>query len=460
MRTIALLLAGLLVGPAAAPAQPASLEARLLSVKGPIGPAVSDFIERGIERAAAEGSPVVILELDTPGGLDTSMRVIIKAIIAARLPVVTYVAPGGARAASAGTFILLASHVAAMAPATNVGAATPIPIGPGMLPGGEPGKERDTKPEDRSDDEPAPASPAQAMERKILNDAVAYIRGLARLRGRNAEWAEQAVRTGASLTAEDALEQGVIEILAEDREELVAKLDGRTVKVHGASLTLETRDWVIVAVVPDWRSELLAVLTNPNVAYLLMLLGIYGLLFEAYNPGAIIPGIVGAISLVLALYAFHVLPVNYAGLALILVGVGLIVAELLTPSFGALGAGGVVAFVAGSVILMDTDVEGYAVSMPLVITMGLAATALFCATAFLAARQRKRPVVTGREEMVGATAEALESFSADGTVFAHGEVWSARTRTPVAKGERVKIKNLDGLILEVEPTGEQEGAST
>ena len=430
-------------------------DAMLLEVRGPIGPAISDFIERSIEKAGDQGSRVLILHLDTPGGLDTSMRAIIKAILSSPVPVVSYVAPSGSRAASAGTFILYASHIAAMAPATNLGAATPVSIGPGRMPGDNQRKRPAENDDAAEDGEQAPASPASTMERKVVNDAVAYIRGLAKLRGRNVDWAEQAVRTGASLTAEDALAQNVIDLMATNIEDLLGKLDGRKVKVGEAELTLDTEGWNVVTVQPDWRTELLAVITNPNVAYMLMMLGIYGLLFELYSPGAVVPGVVGAISLLLALYAFHVLPVNYAGVALILVGIGLMVTELVTPTFGAVGVGGVVAFVLGSIILFDTDVEGFTVSMPLVATVGLVAAGLFSATILLAVRQRTRPVVTGREEMIGAVAEALEPFSETGPVRAHGEVWSAQSTQPVTAGQSVRIKDVHGLTLEVEPLREE-----
>ena len=446
----------LLAGPHAVGQDTGQADALLLEVDGAIGPAVSDYIERGIQRAAADGNQAVILRVDTPGGLDTSMRVIIKSILASPVPVIVYVAPGGARAASAGTYILYASHYAAMAPATNLGAATPVPIGPGMTPPGDdkasPGQK---DPEESGDGDKEPVSPQKAMGRKVVNDAVAYIRSLAELRGRNAEWAEEAVRMGASLSAEEALAKNVIDAMAEDVDDLLAKLDGRKIKIRDTELTLDTGDWTVEILEPDWRSQLLAVLTNPNVAYILMLLGIYGLIFELYSPGALIPGIVGAISLVLALYAFHVLPVNYAGLALILIGVVLIVTELFLPSFGVIGIGGVAAFIIGSIILMDTDIEGYGVSMPLVITVGVVAAALFTVTVLLAVRQRKRPIVSGREEMIGARAEALESFSETGQVRAHGEIWSARARQPVALGQSVRIMNIDGLILEVEPLREE-----
>jgi len=442
----------LLAGPHAVGQDTGQADALLLEIDGAIGPAVSDYIERGIERAVADGNQAVILRVDTPGGLDTSMRVIIKSILASPVPVIVYVAPSGARAASAGTYILYASHYAAMAPATNLGAATPVPIGPGMTPPGDdkarPGQ-KDS--EETGDGDKEPVSPQKAMGRKVVNDAVAYIRSLAELRGRNAEWAEEAVRMGASLSAEEALAKNVIDAMAEDVDDLLAKLDGRKIKIRDTELTLDTGDWTVETLEPDWRNQLLAVLTNPNVAYILMLLGIYGLILELYNPGALIPGIVGAISLVLALYAFHVLPVNYAGVALILIGVALIVAELFLPSFGAIGIGGVAAFIIGSIILMDTDIEGYRVSMPLVITVGVAAAALFTTTVLLAVRQRKRPIVSGREEMIGAKAEALESFSETGQVRAHGEIWSARARQPVALGQSLRIIDIDGLILEVEP---------
>ncbi len=427
----------------------------MLEVKGPIGPAISDFIERNIEKAAEEGSEAVILMMDTPGGLDTSMRDIIRAMLSAPIPVVVYVAPSGARAASAGTYILYASHVAVMAPATNLGAATPIPIGPGAMPGEDKKKESGKDKDDENKESEAQGSPQGAMQRKIVNDAVAYIRSLADLRGRNADWAEKAVRSGESLTAEAALEQNVIDFMADDVDALLAKLNGRKVKVQSGELIIDSKDWKVVTVEPDWRTQFLAVITNPNVAYLLMLLGVYGLLFELYSPGAIIPGLVGAISLLLALYAFQVLPVNYAGAALILLGIALMVTELVTPTFGAVGVAGVIAFIVGSIILFDTDVEGFQVSMPLVVTIGAAAGVLFSATIMIALRQRRRPVVSGQEEMVGGLAEALETFDESGKVRTHGEIWFARTQQPVKAGQKLRITNVQGLTLEVEPVEEE-----
>jgi membrane-bound serine protease (ClpP class) len=458
MRNLTLLLFALVLAiPQAVGQEVPPADALMLRIDGPIGPAVSDYVERGIERARTDGNRAIILQMDTPGGLDTSMRVIIKSILASPVPVIAYVAPSGARAASAGTYILYASHYAAMAPATNLGAATPVPIGPGMTPpGGERQKPAEKDSGNAGEDDEEPVSPQRAMGRKVVNDAVAYIRGLAELRGRNADWAEEAVRKGASLSAEEALAKNVIDAIAKDVDDLLATLDGRTITIRDAELTLDTDDWTIETVAPDWRSQFLAIITNPNVAYILMLLGIYGLFFELYNPGSLVPGIVGAISLVLALYAFHVLPVNYAGVALILIGIALIVTELFLPSFGAIGIGGVVAFIIGSIILMDTDVEGYTVSMALVVPVAVVAAALFSATVLLAVRQRTRPVVSGREEMIGATAEALEAFSQNGQVRTHGEIWSAHADEAIAKGQELRIKSIDGLILEVEPIRKEE----
>ncbi|MDX1528044.1 MAG: nodulation protein NfeD [Gammaproteobacteria bacterium] len=461
MRYVAIILLGLLLASAHIAGQESErAEAVMIEVKGPIGPAISDFIARNIEKAGEQGSKAVILRMDTPGGLDTAMRDIIKAILSSPLPVVTYVSPSGARAASAGTYILYASHVAVMAPATNLGAATPIPIGPGAMPEEDKGKKSDGKEgesSDKSKQNGSSSTPQGAMQRKIVNDAVAYIRSLADLRGRNADWAEKAVRSGESLTAEAALEQNVIDFMADDVDALLTKLDGRKVKMQSGELIIETENWTVANVEPDWRTKFLAVITNPNVAYLLMLLGVYGLLFELYNPGALIPGLVGAISLLLALYAFQVLPVNYAGAALILLGIALMVTELVTPTFGAVGVAGVVAFIVGSIILFDTDVEGFQISMPLVVSVGVAAGALFSATIVIALRQRQKPVVSGREEMIGAEAEAMIDFDESGRVFTHGEIWTARTQSPVSAGQKLRVKNIEGLILEVEPVEKDEG---
>ncbi|HET8698198.1 MAG TPA: nodulation protein NfeD, partial [Gammaproteobacteria bacterium] len=417
--------------------------------------ATSDYVVRGIERAARSGSALVVLEMDTPGGLDTAMRDIIQAILASPIPVVVYVSPQGARAASAGTYILYASHVAAMAPATNLGAATPIQIG-GAEPvdrggGDTPESDGDANDDAAAPQAPRPPEPSTASERKSVNDAVAYIRSLAEQRGRNADWAEQAVRSAASLSARAALDQHVIDLIATDLDDLLAQLDGRTVKVAGADRVLATAGIAVNRIEPDWRTRLLAVVSNPTVAYILMLIGIYGLIFEGYNPGAVLPGVVGGISLLLALWAFQVLPVNYAGLALIALGVVLMIAEFLVPSFGSLGIGGVVAFVFGSVILIDTDTPGFGVSRPLIGTIAAAGAAAVLGVIWLALRTRQLPVVSGVEEMRRLEVTALEDFAAEGAVLARGERWRARTRTPVRKGERLRVINVEGLVLDVEP---------
>ena len=419
----------------------------LLPVSGPIGPATSDFFVRTLGAAAEQGASLVIVTIDTPGGLDSSMRDMVQAILASNVPVVAYVSPSGARAASAGTYLVYASHVAAMAPATNLGAATPIQIGGsgGSL---QPGSDED----DSKDGEAGkPGGPGTALERKSVNDAVAYIRSLAQLRGRNLEWAESAVRTGASLPADEALAAGVVDLVEPDLARLLQALDGRTVKLQSRDVVLHTAGLVLRDVQPDWRTELLSLITNPNVAYLLMLIGIYGLLLEGYHPGAVVPGVVGAISLLLALFAFQVLSVNYAGLALIGLGVLLIVAETFVPSFGALGLGGIVAFVIGSVMLLDDGVPGFSIAWQLIGAMGLAGSLVLLAILSYAVRARRRPVVSGTEGLLREHAEALEGFERQGLVRVHGETWSATSRAPIHAGQRLRITKVHGLTLEVEP---------
>lgn len=422
----------------------------LIPVTGPIGPATSDFFIRQLQAAQESGARLVVLRLDTPGGLETSMRDMIQAILAADVPVVAYVAPSGARAASAGTYLMYASHVAAMAPATNLGAATPVQIGGGS--GGEKpptpaARDRKAEPDGAT---PAPG-PGSALERKAVNDSVAYLRGLAELRGRNVEWAERAVREGASLPANEALAANVIDLIAPDLPELLQAIDGRVVKLQSREVTLQTSGIVLREVQPDWRTELLQLITNPNVAYLLMLIGIYGLLLEGYNPGTVLPGVVGAISLLLALFAFQVLSVNYAGLALIALGVLLIVAESFVPSFGTLGLGGIVAFVIGSVMLLDNDVPGFSIAWQLIGAMGLAGSLLLLGIVSFAVRARRRPVVSGQEGLLRERAEAVEAFEQHGLVRVHGELWNAVTRSPVQAGQALRIVRIDGLTLEVEP---------
>ena len=424
-----------------------------LSIDGPIGPATADYIERGIKHATGLGAQLVVVRMDTPGGLDTSMRAIIKDIIAAPMPVAAFVAPSGARAASAGTFLMYASHIAAMAPGTNLGAATPVSLG-GGLPTPEKGK--DDKGEKKDDVMPE----AGALGRKAVHDAAAYIRGLAQMRGRNADFAERAVREAISQTAEEALANKVIEIVATDTAQLLEKLDGKKVTAAGTERTLQTRGANTIAWAPDWRTEFLSAITHPSIAYILLLVGIYALIFEFMNPGLVLPGVAGAISLLIALYALHLLPVNYAGLGLILLGIGLMIAEVFVPAFGSLGIGGVIAFVIGSVILIDTDVPGHGVPYALIggFAAGSLAFLLFVATVLL--KSRRRPVVSGREELIGAEGVVMESFEREGWAQVHSETWRIRSPSPLARGQRITVTAMRGLTLDVTPAGDDTGVST
>ena len=439
--------------PAAANAAEGRGTALVLEINGAIGPATSRYVVHGIESAREYDSRVVVLEMDTPGGLDTSMRDIIRAILASPVPVVTYVAPSGARAASAGTYILYASHVAAMAPATNLGAATPVSIGGEPETPSAPIPPPADKPADKGAGEgSAPqGAPGTAMERKVVNDAAAYIRGLAELRGRNAEWAEQAVRGAASLTANAALQEKVIDLVARDLPDLLTSLDGREVHLADRTVKLATHDLAVVQVKPDWRTRLLAVITNPTVAYGLMLIGIWGLLLEGYNPGVVLPGVVGSICLLTALFAFQILSVNYAGLALVALGVGMIVAEFFFPTYGSLGAGGLIAFIVGSLILFDTDVPGMQVGRPLIAALATMGAIVIGGIVYLATRAMSRPVTTGVPGMIGANAEVFEDFTGKGRVRYGGELWNARSQAALHAGQTARIVRVEGLTLWVEP---------
>jgi len=439
-------LAALLLGVGAAAAN--ASEVWVVELDGAITPATARYFTRSLDHAQDANAAALIVQLDTPGGLDEAMRDMIKAILASRVPVVVYVAPNGSRAASAGTYLLYASHVAAMAPATNVGSSTPINIGGSPFPTGgtEPGQGNG----DGDGDGAAEKTSPSALERKVVNDAVAYIRGLATLRGRNADWAETTVREAANLTARDALEQNVIDLIADDLDALLVALDGRTVTVAGSSVTLELKGAEIKTIVPGWRDELLALITNPNVAYILLMLGIYGLILEFYHPGTAVPGVTGVICLLLAAYALQMLPVSYAGLALLLFGVALMIAEIVTPTVGVLGVGGVIAFVVGSIILFDTDLPGYRVSMPIIAATAAASAGVFFIGLNAAMRARRLKVSTGREAMIGASAVALEDFAERGNVRAFSEDWLAQSPRPVRKGDKLRITGVEGLVLRVE----------
>jgi membrane-bound serine protease (ClpP class) len=410
---------------------------------------MSRYIEQSIADAGDQRSAVVILQIDTPGGLDTSMRDIIKAILASPVPVVTYVAPSGARAASAGTYILYASHLAAMAPATNLGAATPISIG--GEPSTPPAAPAVNPSDDKKQKDPEQTGAGTALEHKAINDAVAYIRSLAQLRGRNADWAEAAVRGAASLSADDALEQHVIDIVAKDVPDLLQQLQGRKVKATDHEIVLETRGVAVRNIVPDWRTRVLLILTHPTIAYGLLLVGIYGLLLEGYNPGAVLPGVVGALALLLGLYGLQLLEVNYAGLALMALGIGLIVAEFFMPAFGSLGVGGLAAFVIGSIILFDRHASGPRVALPLIVGIAVAGGLVIVTIGWLAARARRRPVSTGVETMIGAPVEAVSDCQVQCVVRYGGELWNARTASPLRAGQQARIVKVVEMTLWVEP---------
>ncbi|WP_430008970.1 NfeD family protein [Methylophaga lonarensis] len=410
------------------------------TIHGAVSPASADYFVRTLQRAENEQISLLVLKLDTPGGLDASMRQIIKAILASKVPVATYVAPSGSRAASAGTYILYASHIAAMAPATNVGSSTPVTMRPAGMP------------QQQEDEEQS--SQQSSMEKKLINDAVAYIRGLAELRGRNADWAEETVREAVSLSATDALEQGVTDFIATDLNNLLEQLDGHTVTLDAGEVVLQLANTEVTEIETGWRYDLLSLITDPNVAYLLLMIGIYGLILEFYNPGVGIAGVVGVISLLLAGFALHMLPVNYAGLALLVVGMALMIGEAFSPSFGILGIGGLIAFVVGSIFLMDSDLPAYQISMPLIFALAASSFAIFVFVVGAALKARQSRIVSGQEAIIGSVAEALADFQGPGRVMATGEHWLAESTQPVKRGQKLRITGIDGLILRVEPDEE------
>lgn len=411
-----------------------------MDLDGAVGPAIADHVARGLKHAAEEDAQLVILRMDTPGGLDTSMRAIIKDILASPIPVASYVAPSGARAASAGTYILYASHIAAMAPGTNLGAATPVAMDvPGLGAPPKPGEEGKPAPKD-------------AMAEKAMSDAAAYIRSLAQLRGRNAEWAEEAVRKSVSLSAREALERKVIDHVAEDISDLLKQVDGHRIKLaSGSEITLATADTQVVKFEADWRTRLLTAITSPGVALILMMVGVYGLFFEFYNPGFGVPGVVGAICLLLGLYALQQLPVNYAGLALIVLGIAFMVAEAFVPSFGILGLGGIVAFVFGAVILIDTEVPGFGIPIGLIMGIAIISAVTIAAIVGFALKARHRPVVSGEEQLLGSEGVVVNCDTGQCWATVHSELWKVQSAEPLTPGQKVRVTGRKDLTLTVSP---------
>ena len=439
-------------------------DVHVLTVQGAISPASADYLVRGIDKAIEAQAHLVVIELDTPGGLDKSMRDIIKSILASTIPVVTYVSPKGARAASAGTYILYASHIAAMAPATNLGAATPVSLAPSSgLPNPKPAmsdKNGDAPTSSAPDASNPPSLEQDTKVKKVVHDATAYIRSLAELRGRNAEWAERAVREAVSLSAEAALQANVVDVLAIDLDDLLKQIHGRTVKLPNSEVTLNTADANINYIAQDWRSKLLATIGDPGIAYILMLLGIYGLIYEFSSPGMGFPGVVGGICLLLALFALQLMPINYVGLALIILGIGLMVSEVFVPSFGVLGLGGCVAFIIGSVMLVDTDMPGYGISWMLILPVAVTTASFIFIVASMALRAREQPIMTGSEELLGAQGEMLEDIQDEGWARVHSESWKVRSKVPLARGTKVRVVARHDLILDVVPIQSNKDSST
>ena len=427
-----LLLLGITPGGQAAPGA-----VWVLGIDDAIGPASADYLVRSLDQAQAQGAQLVVIRMDTPGGLDSAMRQMIKAILASPVPVATYVAPSGARAASAGTYILYASHVAAMAPGTNLGAATPVQIG------GPPGMPKDDKAKGGDD---------ETLARKQVNDAAAYIRGLAQLRGRNADWAEKAVREAVSLPASEALRLNVIDQVADDLPALLRKLDGKTLEAAGQPHQLQTAAASLVEHLPDWRTRVLAVITNPSVALILIMVGVYGLLFEFMSPGSTVGGVVGGICLLLALYALQLLPVSFAGVALILLGIAFMIAEAFLPSFGVVGFGGIVAFVVGALILVDTDAPGFGIPLALIGTLAVLSALLIGGVLGMALKARQRALVSGDAGLVGSLVTVTQVVAGNpfrGVILAQGEEWQVRCATPLQAGQNVRVTARHGVMLDV-----------
>ncbi|MDX1809690.1 MAG: nodulation protein NfeD [Sulfurospirillaceae bacterium] len=403
-----------------------------LDIKGAIGPASSAYLKNGFDMAIRKKAQIVLVKLDTPGGLSSSMREMIQEITNTKIPVVMYVYPEGARAASAGTYLMYASNVAAMAQGTNIGAATPI----NLLP------TRST------------ANKPSTHEAKAINDAAAYIQSLAELRDRNASWAIDAVRNAKSISAKKALRLGVIDLIANNTQELLQKLDGRIVQVSDKNIVLNTKNALIISYQVDWKTKLLYIITNPNIIYILLLIALYGIFFELMNPGGVLPGVIGAICGIIVLYSLNLLPFNYAGLLLIMLGVGFMIAEIFVSGFGVLGIGGVVAFIFGSVLLFDANTLGNSISIPLIIAFALVSISFFIIIARMFIRSRSAKVVSGVEDLIGSIGQVIDVHETNYRVMCQGEIWNAISQEKLTVGESIKVVGLNGLTLDIKPNKE------
>jgi len=422
-----ILLAGLalLWGFTTQPARCGEREVLILDLEGPISPASASFLTRGLSEAEERDAALVVVRLDTPGGLGSSMRTMVKAILNSPVPVVVYVAPRGAGAASAGVLVTISAHVAAMAPGTNIGAAHPVSAG---------GKDIE-----------------KTMSEKVVNDMASYARGIAKDKGRNSEWVEKAIRESVSITADEAVKKGVVDLVAENLDELLRLIDGREVLVKGQKITLQTGDLVKTYYRTGWRDRVLRTISDPNIAYLLMMIGMAGLFMEIYYPGAIFPGVIGAISLILAFYSFQTLPVNYAGVLLILLAVVLFIAEIKVTSYGFLSLGGLSSLVLGSIMLFDDVKVSLTYLIPTVALIG----GFFVLASTLAFRAQFSKPKSGKEGLIGEVGIVKKRIDPEGLVFVHGEYWRAASRDPIESGKKVIVEGMEGLVLEVKEIGEE-----
>lgn len=433
----------LLAMPESPAQEPEKRSVLVLTMSGAISPAFSDYLEQGLAKARELNAQLVVIKLDTPGGLLTSTRDMVSAILESDIPVAVWVTPSGAHAASAGTFLLYAAHIAAMDSGTNVGAATPIQMGGPMGP---------APPDDKNDNEDNPIGNS-AHERKAIEDTAAFIRGLAELRGRNAEWGELAVTEAKSLTATEALEANVIDLIATSQDDLLNNVDGKAIALKNApTLTLDLADAPVVDMKPDIRTHILSFLSDPNVAFILLTIGIYGFILEFYNPGTMIPATVGAICLIAGLFALNILPVNMAGVILLVVGILLMIAEALVPSFGILGIGGVAAFILGATFMFDQEsMPGLVLDMGLVWGMALLGVLIVLLVVWLAVNSFKQKATTGQESLIGHSGKIVAWGGEEGHIHIRGETWSARTESgaPLEPGAKAEVVAIDGLTLVV-----------